>query len=484
MLAGSIQAPQDTSFQAMRRKLDDDSSTSCCSDPAVERSSRSPAAAARRTPARMFIALKPLDERKVTRRQVIARLRRKLAHDPGRQPLPAGGAGHPRRRPRQQRAVSVHAAGRRTSTSCKHWAPHAARAAAHAAAISTDVNTDQQNAGLEATLDDRPRHRRAARRHAAADRRHALRRLRPAAGLDDVHAAEPVPRRHGSGRRSSGSTRTRCNDDLRRAPQRQPGAAVSAFASFEPTTTPLAVNHQGQFPPITLSFNLPPGVSLGDAVDADRAAPSARSACRRRSTAASRAPRRRFRRRSTNQPLLILAALVDGLHRARHPLRELRPPAHDPLDAAVGRRRRDAGAAAAHGTDFTIIALIGIILLIGIVKKNAIMMIDFALEAERTRRPARRRRRSSRRACCASGRSLMTTMAAMLGGAAAGARHRHGLGAAPAARHRDRRRPDRQPDADAVHDAGHLPVSRSPANQEAGTCVRGLAGTSLCSSPA
>ena len=66
-------------------------------------------------------------------------------------------------------------------------------------------------------------------------------------------------------------------------------------------------------------------------------------------------------------------------------------------------------------TDLSVIALIGIILLIGIVKKNAIMMIDFALEAERGR-GRRRRTRSTRPACCASGRSLMTTMAALLGG--------------------------------------------------------------------
>ena len=111
-------------------------------------------------------------------------------------------------------------------------------------------------------------------------------------------------------------------------------------------------------------------------------------------------------------------------------------------------------------TDLTVIALIGIILLIGIVKKNAILMIDFALEAERTRGQA-------------SGGGHLPGLPAALpadhddddGGAArrpaAGARHRHRIGVAPAARHRDCRRPDLQPAADALHDAGRLPVPRS-----------------------
>ena len=91
---------------------------------------------------------------------------------------------------------------------------------------------------------------------------------------------------------------------------------------------------------------------------------------------------RAFQASLDTQPWLILAALVDRLHRARHPLRELRASAHHPVDPAVGRGRRAAGAAGLR-PEFTIIALIGVILLIGIVKKNAIMMIDFALEAER-----------------------------------------------------------------------------------------------------
>jgi hypothetical protein len=92
---------------------------------------------------------------------------------------------------------------------------------------------------------------------------------------------------------------------------------------------------------------------------------------------------------------LILAAHRHRLHRARRALRELRPPADHPVDAALGRGRRAAGADAVTGSDLDVIAIIGIILLIGIVKKNAIMMIDFAIDAERDA-GLRRARRSTR----------------------------------------------------------------------------------------
>ena len=99
--------------------------------------------------------------------QVIARLRPKLAAGAGRQPVPAGGAGHPGRRPPGQRAVPVHAAGRRPATTCYTWAPQAGRGAAAGRRELADVNSDQQQRGLQVNLDDRPRRGGAARRHAA-----------------------------------------------------------------------------------------------------------------------------------------------------------------------------------------------------------------------------------------------------------------------------------------------------------------------------
>ena len=101
------------------------------------------------------------------------------------------------------------------------------------------------------------------------------------------------------------------------------------------------------------------------------------------------------------------------------------------------------------------VALIGIILLIGIVKKNGIMMIDFALEAER--KHGKSSEDAIYEACLLRFRPIMmTTMAALLGGLAAGARQRNRIGTAAAAGHRDGRRFDGEPGADAVHHAGHL----------------------------
>ena len=100
-----------------------------------------------------------------------------------------------------------------------------------------------------------------------------------------------------------------------------------------------------------------------------------------------RAPRRMFQQSLANEPVLILSALARGLHRAGRALRELHPPDHDPLDAALGRASARCWRCCCSDTEFSIIALIGVILLIGIVKKNAIMMIDFALDARAHARP-------------------------------------------------------------------------------------------------
>ena len=112
------------------------------------------------------------------------------------------------------------------------------------------------------------------------------------------------------------------------------------------------------------------------------------------------------------------------------------------------------------GYEFSLIALIGTILLIGIVKKNGIMMVDFAIAAERDE--GLTTVEAIRKAALLRFRPIMmTTMAALLGARAADAEPRHRLGAAPAARLHHVRRPHRQPGADPVHDAGHLSLSRS-----------------------
>ena len=179
---------------------------------------------------------------------------------------------------------------------------------------------------------------------------------------------------------------------------------LSAFSHYEPTSTALAVNHQGQFPAVTLSFNLAPGVALGDAVTAIQAATRAAGACRPSIQGSFQGTAQAFQASLANEPLLIAAALLavyvvlGVLYESYiHPLTILSTLPSAGVGAIL--------ALLVCRTELSVIALIGIMLLIGIVKKNAIMMIDFALEAERTRGQAPGRARSTRPACCASGRS-------------------------------------------------------------------------------
>jgi multidrug efflux pump len=193
------------------------------------------------------------------------------------------------------------------------------------------------------------------------------------------------------------------------------GAAVplSAFTHMESTTAPLAINHQGQFPVVTISFNLAPNASLGAATTAidkaknDLGMPlSVQGAFQ--GTAAS------FQASLASEPLLILAALVTVyivlgvLYESYiHPITILSTLPSAGVGAIL--------ALLVCGTELSIVALIGIILLIGIVKKNGIMMIDFALEAERKEHKSATD--AIYQACLLRFRPIMmTTMAALLGG--------------------------------------------------------------------
>jgi multidrug efflux pump len=210
-----------------------------------------------------------------------------------------------------------------------------------------------------------------------------------------------------------------------------PPVLLSAFTRYAPSLTPLAINHQGQFPAVTISFNLAPGIALGQAVDAIRAAereiglpPSIRATFQGTAQA--------FQAALVNEPLLVLAALITVyivlgvLYESYiHPLTILSTLPSAGVGAILALR--------ICRTDLSIIALIGIILLIGIVKKNAIMMIDFALDAERNegKPPAE----AIYQACLLRFRPIMmTTMAALLGalplalGAGTGAELRRPLG--------------------------------------------------------
>jgi multidrug efflux pump len=186
---------------------------------------------------------------------------------------------------------------------------------------------------------------------------------------------------------------------------------LSAISRFQPGTTPLAVNHQGQFVAATISFNLPAGKSLGDATAAiARAMRDLRVPGSITGTFAGTA--QAFQSSLSNEPILILAALLS----IYIVLGVLYESYIHPITIISTLPSAGAGAVLAlmlFDTEFSIIALIGVILLIGIVKKNAILMIDFALEAERGGMTAME---AITQACLLRFRPiLMTTTAALLG---------------------------------------------------------------------
>ena len=187
---------------------------------------------------------------------------------------------------------------------------------------------------------------------------------------------------------------------------------LNAFSHVETTSAPITVNHQGQFPVVTLSFNLAPNASLGDAIQAVNKVhdemgipPSIQAAYQGTAEA--------FQASLANEPILIAAALITVyivlgiLYESYiHPLTILSALPSAGVGALL--------ALIVLGQDFSVIALIGIVLLIGIVKKNAIMMIDFALAAERNE--GMQPEEAIYQACLLRFRPIMmTTMAALLG---------------------------------------------------------------------
>ncbi len=188
---------------------------------------------------------------------------------------------------------------------------------------------------------------------------------------------------------------------------------LTAVAQFSNKVEPLTVNHQGQFPAVTLSFNVAPGYSLGQAVDRIQTIENnLRTPATLQGTFQGTA--QAFQESLTSMPLLILAAIVvvyivlGVLYESYvHPITILSALPSAGVGALI--------MLSLFGYDLTVIAIIGIVLLIGIVKKNAIMMIDFALEAERTE--GKSPLDAIHEACLLRFRPIMmTTMAALLGG--------------------------------------------------------------------
>ena len=247
------------------------------------------------------------------------------------------------------------------------------------------------------------------RNHAPGHRRCAVRRLRRARDRDHLHAAQPVLRRDGRRPRVSGRTRSASRaTSTSRPTSGGDGAALGVHSLRQRQPRPLAWSiTRASFPSVTYSFNLARQRSAW----AGRAGrPHQRRGTRRRRSVDGH----RFNFSGTAQAFKRLPchrAFADrrrhrcGVRGAGDSVRELHSPDHHSLHVAVRGRRARCWLCCLTHTELTVIALIGIILLIGIVKKNAIMMIDFALEVERRDHKSPRVTPCSRPACCASGRS-------------------------------------------------------------------------------
>ncbi len=405
-MVGNIQADQSISFQAMRAKLSDFIQI-IREDPAVE-NVMGFTGGSQRNSGFMFVSLKPLSERKDSAERVIARLRTKLAREPGAnlflqsvQDIRVGG-----RSANAQYQFTLQAD---DLGELRSWEPRIREALSHLPQLA-DVNTDTQDKGLQTSL--------VIDRDAAA-------RLGVTARMIDTTLNDAFGQRQVS---NIYNPLNQYHVVMEAAPEywQSPlslngvyvitatGAQVplSAFASYEATNTPLAVNHQSQFAAGTISFNLPLGVSLSQATDA------VNGTLERLGVPTSihgnfQGTARAFQASLASQPWLVLAALlavyiVLGIlyESTVHPITIL----STLPSAGVGALL----ALLAFRTEFTIIALIGVILLIGIVKKNAIMMIDFALAAERELSLAPQE--AIYRACLRRFRPIMmTTMAALFG---------------------------------------------------------------------
>ncbi len=408
LLSGSLQASQDISFDAMRVKQQQFSDI-VTADPAVQSDICFIGGSNAMNNGHMYMMLKPLSVRKISADQVIQRLRKKLAVVAGatlylqaNQDIRVGG--------RQSNAQYQYTLETESLPDLDQWSP-VMLAKVKALPELRDVSTDQQDQGLEEDV--------------VVDRDTASRLGLDAATIDNTLY-------DAFGQRQVSTVFTQLNEYhlvMEVAPefQRNPDALktiyvrssngtqvpLSAFSHFAPLNTPLAVNHQGQFPAVTISFNLAPGVSLGQAVNAVN---SVANAAHLPATinATFQGTAQAFQVSLENEPVLILTALfavyivLGMLYESYiHPITILSTLPSAGVGAIL--------ALLITRNDLTVMAIIGIILLIGIVKKNAIMMIDFALDVER--KEGKSPEEAIYQACLLRFRPIMmTTAAAILGG--------------------------------------------------------------------
>jgi multidrug efflux pump len=406
-LQGGILASQDISFPAMAPKLSEYMRI-LMQDPAIDQVTGSVGGGSVNQ-GKIQITLKPIEQRDATADQVINRLRGRLAGIPGAilflqsvQDVQIGG--------RMGNAQYQYTLQGDNLQDLLQWAPLMEQKM-HEIPSLRDIASDQQNHALEASLViDRATAGRLGLTANAIDTA-----LYQAFGQADVSTMYKGMNQYFVVMEADPKF-GQSPDVLRNLYVRSStGVAVpfSAFTHFEPAETYMAVAHQGQFPAVTLSFNLAPDTSLGDAVTAITAAqqqlimpPTIHPGFQGTAQA--------FQDSLASEPLLILAAIVTvyivlGIlyENYVHPLTIL----STLPSAGVGALL----ALLVFHTELTVIALIGILLLIGIVKKNAIMMIDFAIDAERNQGATPEE--SIYQACLLRFRPIMmTTMAAMFGG--------------------------------------------------------------------
>jgi len=408
-VAGGIQGAQDSSFAAMKQRMTRFVEI-VKNDEAVSNVVAFTGSGGGTTTntGRMFISLKPLEERKVSAEQVIGRLRRQLSSVEGAslflqatQDLRIGG-----RAGNGQYQYTIQGDDLDDLTK---WGPVLLQEM-RKLQVLTDVSSDQQNSGLQESLVyDRPT---ASRLGITPDTLDST--LYDAFGqrqvstmytsLNQYHVVMEVSPQFWQGPEGLKSIYLRPTSGV--------VVPLSAVAHSEPTTAPLAVAHQGEFPAVTLSFNLAPGVAISDAVKAINQMEQnigMPGTIRGSFSGTLQA----YQSSLASEPLLIITALmavyiVLGIlyESYIHPITILSTLPSAGVGAVL--------ALLIVRMDLSVIALIGIILLIGIVKKNAIMMIDFALAAEREE--GKSSRDAIYQACMLRFRPiLMTTMAALLG---------------------------------------------------------------------
>ena len=405
-LIGGVQADQSISFQAMSQKMKDFMNI-IKNDPAVY-SVVGFTGGGRSNGGFMFIALKPLAQRGISTDGVIARLRGKLSREPGAslflqaaQDLRTGG--------RQSNATYQYTLRSDSLEDLRAWAPKITDAFKQMPELA-DVNSDQEDKGLETALT----FDRAAAARLGLTTRQIDNTLNDAFGqrqvstiynaLNQYHVVMEVAQQF----LQDPSTL----DDIYVQNKSGKMVPLSAFARYGPGTTPLSVSHHDQFIASTVSFNLAPGFSLGQASDAIGQA-MARVGAPASIHGSLQGTARTFQQSLDTEPWLILAALLavyivlGVLYESYvHPLTILSTLPSAGVGAIL--------ALLICRIEFSIIALIGVILLIGIVKKNAIMMIDVALDAERNQ--GLDAREAIFRACLLRFRPIMmTTLAAMFG---------------------------------------------------------------------